>query len=144
MEGGGPHAWQEDTTSIVRKYHNMVLGRKVCATVRVMTYRGTGRSYRPFDLDYKSGCPVIDVLHEKHPASRVLSEEEDFDARARAPNCLILMPVYCFEECVTKVAARLSGSAGPCGVEAEMLKNRLLRHEDHSGRLREAMATWVD
>jgi hypothetical protein len=54
------------------------------------------------------------------------------------------MPVYCFEECVAKAAARLSGSAGPCGVDAEMLKNWLLRHGDHSGRLRDAMATWVD
>jgi hypothetical protein len=51
------------------------------------------------------------------------------------------MPVYCFEECVAKAAAR---RAGPCGVDAEMLKNWLLRHGDHSGRLRDAMATWVD
>jgi len=54
------------------------------------------------------------------------------------------MPVYCFEECVAKAAARLSGIAGPCGVDVEMLKNWLLRHGDHSGRLRDAMATWVD
>ena len=49
-----------------------------------------------------------------------------------------------FEECVAKVAACLSGSAGPCGVDAEMLKNWLLRHGDHSGCLRDAMVTWVD
>ncbi len=61
-----------------------------------------------------------------------------------APDCLDSMPVYCFEECVAKAAARLSGSAGPCGVDAEMLKNWLLRHGDYSGRLRDAMATWVD
>ncbi len=30
--GGGPRALQEDTTSIARKYHNMVLGGKVRAT----------------------------------------------------------------------------------------------------------------
>jgi hypothetical protein len=35
------------------------------------------------------------------------------------------MPVYCLEECVAKAAAHLSGSAGPCGVDAEMLKNWL-------------------
>jgi hypothetical protein len=71
------------------------------------------------------------VLREKHPASRVPSEG-DFDAHVGAPDCLESMPVYCFEEC------------GPCGVDAEMLKNWLLRHGDHSGRLRDAMATWVD
>jgi hypothetical protein len=30
--GGGPSAWMEGTTSIARKYHNMVLGGKVRAT----------------------------------------------------------------------------------------------------------------
>ena len=140
---GGPRAGMEDATSIARKYHNMVLGGKVRAAVRMVTNRGTGGSYRPWDLDSKSGHPVIEVLREKHPASRVPSEE-DFDAHAGAPDCLDSMPVYCFEECVAKAAARLSGSAGPCGVDAEMLKNWLLRHGDHSGRLRDAMATWVD
>jgi hypothetical protein len=111
--------------------------------VRMVMNRGTGGAYRPFDLDSKSGCPVIEVLREKHPASRVPSEE-DFDAHVGAPDCLDSMPVYCFEECVAKAAARLSGSAGPCGVDAEMLKNCLLRHGDHSERLRNDMATWVD
>ena len=48
------------------------------------------------------------------------------------------MPVYCFEECAAKGAARLSGSTDPYGVETDMLKNWLLCH------LHEAMATWVD
>jgi hypothetical protein len=130
--GGGPRARPEDTTSIARKYHNMVLGGKVRAAVRMVTNRGTGGAYRPFNLDSKSGRPVIEVLCEKHPASRVPSEE-DFDAHVGAPDCLESMPVYCCEECV-------SGSAVPCGVDAEMLKNWLLRHGDHSGRLRDAMA----
>ena len=120
--GGGTHAWQEDTTSTARKYHNMVLGRKVHATVHMVTNRGTGGAYRPFDLDSKSGCPVIEVLHEKHPTSHVPSEE-DFDAHAGDPDCLDSMPVYCYEEYIAKAVASLSGSAGPCGINAEMLKN---------------------
>ena len=52
------------------------------------------------------------------------------------------MPVYSFEECVTKATSRLSGSAGPCGVKAEMLKNWLLCHGDQFECLREAMSTW--
>ena len=54
------------------------------------------------------------------------------------------MPVYCFEECVTKAAAHLSGSTSSCGVQAETLKNCLLLHGAQSERLREAMATWMD
>jgi hypothetical protein len=94
------------STSIARKYHNMVLGGKVRAAVRMVTNRGTGGSYRPWDLDSKSGRPVIEVLHEKHPASRMPSEE-DFDAHAGAPDCLDSMPVYCFKECVAKAAVPL-------------------------------------
>ena len=92
--GGRARARQDDTTSIARKYHNMVLGGKVRAAVRMVTNRGTGGAYRPFDLDCKSERPVIEVLREKHPASHVPSEE-DFDAHVRAPDCLELMPVYC-------------------------------------------------
>jgi hypothetical protein len=140
---GGPRARPEDTTSIARKYHYMVLGGKVHAAVRMVTHRGTGGAYQLFDLDSKSGRPVIEVLREKHPASCVPSEE-DFDAHVEAPDCLESMLVYCFEECVAKATACLSGSAGPCGIDAEMLKNWLLRHGDHYGCLRDAMAMWVD
>ena len=90
--GGGPRARQEDATSIAMKYHNMVLGEKVCAAVRMVTNRGTGGAYWPFDLDSKSGRSVIEVLREKHPASHVPSEE-DFDAHFGAPDSLESMPV---------------------------------------------------
>jgi hypothetical protein len=42
-----------------------------------------------------------------------------------------------------KTAVSLSGSAGPCGVEDEMLKHWLLRHAAHSERLWEAIANCV-
>jgi hypothetical protein len=121
----------------------MVLGGKVRAAVRMVTDRGTGGPYRPNDLDSKSGRPVIDVLREKNPDC-VVPLEEDFDAYPDAANLLDTMPVYCYEECIAKAATRLSGSAGPCGVDAEMLKHWLLCHGAHSEKLREAMADWVD
>jgi hypothetical protein len=140
---GGVRVRRDDTTSLARRYHNMVLGVKARAAVRMVTNRDGGGAYRPYDRDSKSGRPVIDVLREKHPAARVPSEE-DFDEHPDAPDCLESMPVYCFEECVAKAAARLSGGAGPCGVEATMLKSWLLRYGVQSERLREVMAMWVD
>ena len=95
----------------------MVLGGKVRAAVRMVTNRDVSGAYWPFDTDSKSGRPVIDVLREKHPDTRV-PLESDFDDHPGAPDCLESMPVYCYEECVTKAAACLSGSAGLCGVEA--------------------------
>ncbi|KAL7524034.1 hypothetical protein ACHAXR_000412, partial [Thalassiosira sp. AJA248-18] len=53
------------------------------------------------------------------------------------------MPMYFYEEQIAKAATRLSGGAGPCGVEGIQMKNWLLRHEVHSERLREEMAKWV-
>ncbi|KAL3815266.1 hypothetical protein ACHAXA_001878 [Cyclostephanos tholiformis] len=120
----------------------MVLGGKVRAAVRMVTDHGAGGPYHPNDLDSKSGRPVIDMLRDKHPAC-VMPSEEDFDAYHNADNLLDTMPVYCFEECVAKAVAHLSGSAGPCGVEAEMLKRWLLCHGAHSERLRGVMADWV-
>jgi hypothetical protein len=60
--GGGPRTRPEDTTSIARKYHNMVLGGKVCAAVRMVTNRGMGGAYRPFDLDSKNVKPLLNEL----------------------------------------------------------------------------------
>jgi hypothetical protein len=133
----------DDATSLARKYNNMVLGGKIRAAVQMVTNRGAGGPYGPHNLDSKSGHPVIDVLWDKHPDCHVPSDE-DFDAYLDATNLLDTMLVYCYEECIAKAAAHLSGSAGPCGVKAEMLKHWLLRRGVHSEHLRKAMANWVD
>ncbi len=105
--------------------------------------QGSRRTISSTNLDSKSRCPVIDVLMDKHPDCRVPSDE-DFDAYPDAANLLDTMPVYWYKECIAEAAAHLSGSAGPCGIEAEMLKHWLLRYGVHSEHLREAMADWVD
>jgi len=110
----------DDATSLARRYDAMVLGGKVRAAVWMVTDRGTGGPYRPNDLDSKSGQPVINVLRDNHPDC-VVPSEEAFDAYPDADNLLDTMPLYCYEECIAKAAARLSGGAGPCGVEAEIL-----------------------
>ncbi|KAL3826902.1 hypothetical protein ACHAXA_000870, partial [Cyclostephanos tholiformis] len=134
---------QDNATSLACQYDAMVLGGKVLAAVRMVTNRGTGGPYRPTNLDSKSGRPVIDVLWEKHPDC-VVPSEWDFDAYPDAADLLDTMPVYCYEECVAKAAACLTGGAGPCGVEAEMLKHWLLCYSAPSELLRKAMAKWVD
>ena len=134
---------QDNSTSLARRYDAMVLGGKVRAAVRMVTDRGTGGPYRPKDMDSKSGRPVIDILWGKHPEC-VVPSEWDFDAYPDADDLLDTMPVYCYKECVAKAAVSLSGSTGPCGVDAKMLKHWLLRHGTHSEWLHEAMANWVD
>ena len=138
--GGGTRARQENATSLVRKYHNMVLGGKVLAAIRMVTNRGAGLTTRS---GFKDRPPRHRHTSQKAPGLPI-PLDEDFDFYSNVPNCLDSMPVYCDEECVSKAAACLSGSAGLCGVEAEMLKHWLLRHGVQSERLGNAMANWVD
>jgi hypothetical protein len=70
--------------------------------------------------------------------------KEDFNVCPNAADLHDTMPVYCYEECVAKAVTCLSGSAGPCGIEAEMLNHWLLSHGTHSKRLHEVIAKWVD
>ena len=65
--GGDTCMRRVDTTLMVRKYHNMVLGIKIRAAVPMVTNRDSGGAYHPFDLDTKSVRPVIEVLRAKHP-----------------------------------------------------------------------------
>ncbi len=67
--GGGTCVQRANTTLLARKYHNIFLGGKIHAAVRMVTDRDGGGAYRPYDLDSKSRLPVIDVLREKHPAA---------------------------------------------------------------------------
>jgi hypothetical protein len=57
--GGGIRVQQEGATLIARNHHNMVLGGKVRAAIRMVTSRGASGSYRPHNLDFKSGRPVL-------------------------------------------------------------------------------------
>ena len=85
---------------------------------------------------------MIDVLREKHPEARVPCED-DFDMHPGGQECLESPPIYCYEENVAKAAARLSGGAGPCGVDGIMLTNWMLRFGAHSENLRAEIAEWV-
>ncbi|KAL7530959.1 hypothetical protein ACHAXR_003772 [Thalassiosira sp. AJA248-18] len=101
-----------------------------------------GGIFQPYDKCSKTGLPVIDVLRSKHPEA-VIPPAEDFDAYPDYPDSMEFMPMYFWEEHVAKAATRLSGGAGPCGLDGIQLKNWLLRHEVHSERLRSEMAQWV-
>ncbi len=85
---------------------------------------------------------MIDVLREKHPEGSVPSEE-DFNKHPGGQDCLESPPIHCYEENVAKAAGRLSGSAGPCGVDGAMLKNWMLWHGAQSELLWEEIAQWV-
>ena len=139
---GASHGRDFEIESAGRRFDSMVLGGKVRAAVRMVTDRDPGGLFHPDDICPSSGRPVIEVLEAKHPDARIPAIG-DFDQYPDDDDRLESTPIYCYEEQVAKAAARLSGGAGPCGVEGTMLRNWMLRHEVHSERLREEMATWV-
>ena len=110
--------------------------------MRMVTDRDPGGLLKPNDTCLKTGRPVIDVLREKHPDARV-PIEDDFDVHPGGQECLESPPIYCYEENVAKVAVKLSGGAGPCGVEGIMLKNWMLQYGVHSENLHAEIAQWV-
>ena len=91
---------------------------------------GTGGPYCSHNLDSKSGCLVIDALR-----LLCMPSDKEFDAYPNATDLLDTMPVYCYDKYFAKVAACLSGHAGPCSNKAKMLRHWLLRHGAHSEHL---------
>jgi hypothetical protein len=138
-----PSNHEFDIESAGRRYNSMILSGKLRAAVRMVTDRDPGGLFKPNeDKCSKTGRLVNDVLREKHPEARVPSED-DFNMHPGGQECLESPPIYCYEENVAKVAPKLSGGAGPCGVDGIMLKNWMLRHGAHSENLRAEIAEWV-
>ena len=83
-------------------------------------------SYRT-TLAPRRGRRVLDVLHEKHPAMRdpdlTGPNPGTFEPYASIPDA---MPLNIMATDVEKVASKLSGSAGPIGVNAVDLRYWLL------------------
>ena len=88
-------------------------------------------------LGLHSGRRVLDVLREKHPAMRdpdlTGPNPGAFEPYASTPDA---MPLNITATDVEKVASKLSGSAGPSGVDAVDLRKWLLRFGAESEALR--------
>eukprot|EP00978_Attheya_sp_CCMP212_P005260 scaffold11661_cov30-Attheya_sp.AAC.1 len=97
----------------------------------------------PIDIDEKSGLPVIDAPHSKHPLARVpeagdLEDLEEYDTLPK------FVRVDITDETVEKVVRLLSGAAGPGCTDAMSLQHWLLRFGSTSLCLRHVVADLVD
>jgi hypothetical protein len=136
-----PRNRQADPEVTARAFDARVLtGRR--SAVRHLTSREGGGVLQPADLCTKSGRPVVEVLREKHPDLReppsVGAPDGAFEPYARGAPAVV--PVDVTATTVETVAAKLSGAAGPGGVDAADLWNWLLRFGVESDDLREEMA----
>jgi hypothetical protein len=95
----------------------------------------------PSDLDEKKGeGTVLEALIEKHPKPRVPALE-DFEEYEVVPDFVVIDVT---EEVVEQVSARLSGSAGPGGSDAQSVQHWMLRHGQASQLLRQSVRDYVD
>ncbi|KAL7477069.1 hypothetical protein ACHAW6_002889, partial [Cyclotella cf. meneghiniana] len=89
-------------------------------------------------------CRVRDILADKYPALRIpnLSDTNNlaFADQGEAPD---IIPINCPIGDTERVARQLHGSAGCSGVDAEHLKNQLLKHSKAFAELREELVEWV-
>jgi hypothetical protein len=137
-----PRNRQADPEVTTRAFDARVLTGRLRSAVRHLTSRQGGGVLQPADLCTKSGRPVVEVLREKHPDLReppsVGAPDGAFEPYARGAPAVV--PVDVTAMTVKTVAAKLSGAAGPGGVDAVDLRNWLLRCGVESEDLREEMA----
>ena len=127
---------------IGKRFTKMVLEGKIRQAVRFVTERGQGGALSADDrVKGKDGTEstVLEVLLSKHPDS-VEPEDEVFEEYPVTPE---MVSLDITGDTVTKVATRLSGAAGPGGVDSMALQQWLLRFGKNSNLLREAVAQFT-
>eukprot|EP00978_Attheya_sp_CCMP212_P019497 scaffold54738_cov30-Attheya_sp.AAC.1 len=121
-------------------FTNLMLQGKLRQAIRFITEREKAGIMLPTDIDEKSGLPVIDVLHSKHPPARV-PEVEDLEEYDTLPE---FIRVDITDETMEKVVRCLSGAGGPGGTDAMSLHHWLLRFGSVSQCFRHVGAHLVD
>ena len=136
---------QADDETLARRFDATVRSGRLRQAVRCATDRGQGGVLYPDDADTKTGRPVIDVLRDKHPPLRHPPANHFrstvFERYDSMPE---VVPLDITEKDVEHVASRLSGAAGPSGVDAVALRNWALRFGTVSEALRTELAAWVN
>jgi len=128
-----------ETESMAKRCDAMVKDGKLRPAIRTLIEREGGKLLRPTDHCSKTGLPVLEVLRNKHPDA-IIPADEDFDAYSYEPDSL---GISCYEEDIQQIVRRMSGGAGPSGVDAELAKDWLLRHKVRSEELRVEIAHWT-
>lgn len=130
---------------MARRYHNNMLSGRARQAVRHLTNRDTGGVLSPDDIDIKSHLPVIDVPRSKHPDQRVPNLEiGDHLSFEEYPNVPDVVPLCVSGEAIAITATKLTGGAGPSGIDSTDLKNWLLRFGLQSEGLRNEMTKWTE
>jgi hypothetical protein len=137
--GSGTRIKDDDASA--RQFNATVLSGRLRKAVRGLTNRDGGGILQPDDACTKTGRPVLEVLRDKHPAMRdpdlTGPNPDTFEHYDSTPDAV---PLNITAKDVEEIASKLSGAAGPSGVDAVDLRNWLLRFGAESEALREELA----
>jgi hypothetical protein len=144
LANAGHRSSTNDAETMAWRYHSAVLDGRLWVAIRGLTSSDNGGVLGPDDACTKTGRRVSDILAEKHPKLRIpnLSGPNNlaFADYGEAPD---IIPIDCPIGDAERVARQLHGSAGCSGVDAEHLKNQLLKHGKASAELHEELVEWA-
>mmetsp|Transcript_14787 Transcript_14787/g.22031 ORF Transcript_14787/g.22031 Transcript_14787/m.22031 type:complete len:104 (-) Transcript_14787:357-668(-) len=103
----------------MKTFVNMLFQGKLQQAVRWLTGRDKGGLLAPDDICSKTWLPVHEVLASKHPEPQVPLESA-LKTYSTVPT---FVDVNVTGEVIEKVARRLSGAAGPGGVNSVTLQD---------------------
>ena len=121
--GKGGKRKKETEDTVTRVYNSTFMSGKIRQAVRKATDREGGLVRRIHDKYSKTGLPIIKVIRQKHPATRITdySNEKYECKRATILEPPQTVPVQCTEEVFTRAAKRIGGGPGPSGVDSHSL-----------------------
>ena len=125
-------------SDISSTFHKMVIRGDLRRAVRFLEDSGGGQVLFPSSVDSSTDKPVSELLKEKHPPLRDVSDVhlEKYDS---VPD---FQDVNITEDVVEKIARWLTGSAGAVAFDSIMLRDALLRHGSASKWLRMSLANF--
>ena len=115
-------------------FDDMMKRGKVHQAARFVTQRLSGGVMMPDDIDGKTGKPVSEVLHSKHPAAHPPGSLPVYE------ECPELVDLDITGDTVLKTASKLKGAAGAGGTDSEAIASWLLKFGTYSQRLRNVLA----
>jgi len=110
-----------------RAYNSTVLSGKLRSAIRQLTDRDKGGVFAPDDKCTKTGKPVLQVLQSKHPDARepdnIGTPGGAFEKYPNTPTCV---DAHISIDVIEEISSKLSGAAGPDGVDSSALRAWLL------------------
>ena len=140
LASAGYRSITNDDEKVEQKYHSTILDGRLYAAVCGLASCNSGGILGLDDACTKAGCHIWEVLVEKHRSLHTPNLLDPYNLafadHSMAPD---IMPIDCPQGDAEQVLCHLQGSTGCSRVDAEHLKNQLLKHGKALAELHEEL-----